>query len=150
MTISKIIGILLAIIGLVSATIYTWVGLDNWLSDQGILDSVIACSISLLIVFVGGILLGSFGKKVGLNMVIFGLMGASLLAFFSYLAFTSRGNEDWGEFLMGFVLAGLSMIAIAIMIVGLGMLSRAIITTVARRVGNNTPSQLHDESSESK
>jgi hypothetical protein len=101
MTISKIIGILLVIIGLVSATVYTWVGLDNWLADQGILDSIIACSISLTMVFVGGILLGSLGKKVGLNMVVFGLMGASLLALLSYSTFTGMENmgvEHWVSF----------------------------------------------------
>lgn len=53
-----------------------------------------------------------------------------------------------GEFLMGVVLAGLSMTAIAIMIMGLGILSRTIFTTVAGRVSGKEASQIRNESDE--
>lgn len=149
MIISRIIGILLAIVGLVSATIYTWVGLDNWLSDQGILDSIVACSISLFMMFVGGILLGALGKKVGSNMVSLGLAGTFVLALFSYLTLTGvedMGVEHIGEFLMGFVLAVLSMIPLAITIMGLGILSGVFITVITKKIGGKVAPQLRSES----
>ena len=113
------IGILLSIIGIICFIVFMWKGIY-----RGGYGDIVACVISLFSAFGGGLLLSSGTWKGGLIIASFGLLGTSVAGLLAWVAASSienAGVEYMGEFFMFLIFTTLAALALAVMVLGLGM-----------------------------